>query len=57
MPKLREFIEHIKRVAIEDSRLFFEPYVAVYRVTRSLTKATSGWIKQRLRKRNKADDQ
>lgn len=57
MPKLREFIEHIKRVAIEDSRLFFEPYVAVYRFTRSLTKATSGWIKRRLRKRNKADDQ
>jgi hypothetical protein len=54
---LKEFFEHIKRIAIADTRLFFEPYVTVYRFIRSLTKATSGWIKRRLRKHNKADDQ
>jgi hypothetical protein len=53
---LKEFIEHIKRIAIEDTRLFFEPYVNVFRFIRSLTRAASGWIKRQLRKHDKADD-
>jgi hypothetical protein len=54
---LKKLIEHIKRVAIEDFHLFFEPFVTVFRFIRSLTKAASGWIKRQLRKHNKADDQ
>lgn len=28
---MREFIQHMKKVAIADSKLFFEPYVAIYK--------------------------
>lgn len=55
--KLKELIEHIKRVAIEDFRLFFEPFVTVFRFIRSLTRAASGWIKRQLRKKNEGNDQ
>lgn len=54
---MKELIEHIKRVAIEDFRLFFEPVVTVFRFIRSLTRAVSGWLKRQLRKQNKGDDQ
>jgi hypothetical protein len=54
---LKKLIEHIKRVAIEDFRLFFEPFVTVFRFSRSLTRTASGWIKRQLRKQNKGDNQ
>jgi hypothetical protein len=29
---MREFFQHMKKVAIADSKLFLEPYVAIYNV-------------------------
>ncbi len=34
---MREFLSHMKQVAKSDTRLFFEPYVAVFK-----------WVKRRL---------
>lgn len=28
---MKEFLQHMKKVAIADSKLFFEPYVAIYK--------------------------
>jgi hypothetical protein len=53
---LKEIIERIKRVAIEDFCLFFEPFVTVFRFIRSVAKAASGWIKRQLRKQNEDND-
>lgn len=33
---MKKLIEHLKQVAIEDTRLFFEPYVKVGRFVRRL---------------------
>lgn len=55
-PKLKELIEHIKRVAIEDFRLFFEPFVTVFHFIRSVTKAAFRWIKRQRRKQNEGGD-
>lgn len=27
---MKEFLQHMKKVAIADSKLFFEPYVAIF---------------------------
>jgi hypothetical protein len=29
---MSEFFQHMKKVAIADTKLFFEPYVAVYKI-------------------------
>lgn len=28
---MKEFLQHMKKVAIADSKLFLEPYVAIYK--------------------------
>lgn len=52
----KEIFEHVKRVAIADSKLFFEPYVSVWRGIRRfmsfIVRQTRAWFKAR----NKDDE-
>jgi hypothetical protein len=43
---MKEFFEHIKKIAIEDTRLFFEPYMMVGRFIRRLFRAISSHLKR-----------
>ena len=44
--KMNKLIEHIKKVAIDDIRLFFEPFTTVIRLTRRLVTAVISRIRQ-----------
>jgi len=43
---MKELFEHIKKIAIEDSRLFFEPYMMVGRFIRRLFRTISSRLKR-----------
>jgi len=43
---MKDFFNHLKRVAIADTKLFFEPYVAIGRAIRSAYK----FIEDKIRK-------
>ena len=44
--KMNKLIEHIKKVAIEDTRLFFEPLAAVNRLIRRMATAITSRIRR-----------
>lgn len=52
---MKEFFEHIKRVAIEDFKDFFEPYVWVYRGVRRFIHSSCRKIKSLLGLNKKGD--
>ncbi|MGK5024866.1 hypothetical protein [Janthinobacterium sp. RB2R34] len=54
---MNKLIEHIKKVAIEDTRLFFEPFAAVKRLIRRVATAITSRIKRSKPKDKKDDDQ
>ena len=55
--KMNKLIEHIKKVAIEDTRLFFEPFAAVKRLIRRVATAITSRIRRSKPKDKKDDDQ
>lgn len=54
---MKELIKHLKKVAIEDTRLFFEPYVAVGRLIRRFVATLFSRPKQSNQKSNGGDSQ
>jgi len=52
---MKEIIDHIKKVAIQDFRDFFAPYVFLFRLIRSLASAISRGIKSRWNRNKKGD--
>lgn len=54
-PKMKNFIDHIKQVAIQDFRDFFAPFVWVIRSVRSLASAIFNRIKSRSTRNKKGD--
>ncbi len=52
---MKEIFDHIKKVAIQDFRDFFEPYVFLFRLVRSLASAISRGIKSRWNRNKKGD--
>jgi len=52
---MKELLEHIKRVAIEDFKTFFEPFVWVGRGFKRIIKSLLGRIKSWLRIGGNAD--
>jgi len=54
---MKEFLEHIKKIAIADSRLFLEPYMTVGRFIRRLFRAVFSRFKRSKTNDKKGDDQ
>jgi hypothetical protein len=54
---MNKLIEHIKKVAIEDTRLFFEPLTALKRLIRRVATAIASRIRRSKSKDNKDDGQ
>lgn len=54
---MNKLIEHIKKVAIDDIRLFFEPFTTVTRLTRRLATAVISRIRRSKTKDEKEGDQ
>jgi len=54
---MKEFFEHIKKIAIADSRLFLEPYIAIGRFIRRLFRALSSRLKRSNKNDRNGDDQ
>lgn len=54
---MKEFFDHIKKIAIADSRLFLEPYVAVGRFICRLFRAISSRLKRSKKNDRKGDNQ
>jgi len=54
---MKDLIKHIKQVALDDTRLFFEPYVFVFRATRRFVSAVSAKIRRLMQKHQKDEDQ
>ena len=54
---MKEFLEHIKKIAIEDSRLFFEPYMMIGRFIHRLFRAISSRLKRAKINGKKGDTQ
>jgi len=52
---MKEIIDHIKKVAIQDFREFFAPFVFVFRFIRSVTSATFRGIRSRWNRYKKGD--
>ena len=52
---MKDLIEHIKRIAIADTRLFFEPYVKVGRFIRRLAIALFSRLRGAKHKDNAGD--
>lgn len=46
---MRDFFNHIKRVAVEDFKLYFEPFAAVWKWTRSLCKLIKEKVRQAMK--------
>jgi hypothetical protein len=44
--QMKEFFEHIKKIAIADSRLYFEPYMMMGRFIRRLFRAIFSILKR-----------
>ena len=55
--KMNKLIEHIKKVAIEDTRLFFEPFAAVKRLIHRVATAITSRIRRSKPKDKKDHDQ
>ena len=55
--QMKEFLEHIKKIAIADSRLFLEPYMTVGRFIRRLFRAVFSRFKRSKTNDKKGDDQ
>ena len=55
--KMNKLIAHIKKVAIEDTRLFFEPFTTVTRLTRRLATAVTARLRRSKTKDKKEGDQ
>ena len=55
--KMNKLIAHIKKIAIEDTRLFFEPLTAVKRLIRRMATAITSRIRRSKPKDNKDDGQ
>ena len=55
--KMNKLIAHIKKIAIEDIRLFFEPLVAVKRLIRRVVTAITSRIRRSKPKDKKDYDQ
>jgi len=53
--KIKEIIDHLKKVAIQDFRDFFAPFSFLIRLVRSLTSAICRDIKFRLNRNKKGD--
>ena len=54
---MNKFFEHIKKIAIADSRLFLEPYVTVGRLIRRLFRTVFSRLKRSKTNDRKGDDQ
>jgi len=54
---MKEFLEHIKKIAIEDTRLFFEPYMMVGRFIRRLFRAIASRLKRLMKNCKKGINQ
>jgi hypothetical protein len=54
---MKDLIKHIKQVALDDIRLFFEPFVWVFRAIRRLVSAVSARIRRAMEKQQKDKDQ
>jgi hypothetical protein len=52
---MKEIIDHLKKVAIQDFRDFFAPYVFLIRSVRSLASTISRDIKSRWNRNKKGD--
>lgn len=52
---MKEIIEHIKKVAIQDFKDFFAPFVTVYKWIRHVIRASTTSIKRRLFSSDKED--
>lgn len=55
--KMNKFLEHIKKIAIADSRLFLEPYVTVGRLIRRLFRTVFSRLKRSNTNDRKGDGQ
>lgn len=55
--KMNKLIEHIKKVAFDDIRLFFEPFTKVTRLIRRLATAMSSRFRRSKTKDEKEGDQ
>ena len=55
--KMNKLIAHIKKVAIEDTRLFFEPLAAVKRLILHMATAITSRIRRSKPEDKKDDDQ
>lgn len=54
---MKELLERIKRVAIEDFKFLFEPYVWVWRATRRALSFLFRQVKLMFNRRNKSKDE
>lgn len=54
---MKEFLEHIKKIAIADSRLFLEPYMTAGRFIRRLFRAVFLRLKRSKTNDKKGDGQ
>lgn len=54
---MKDFISHIKKVAINDFRDFFAPFVSVVRAIRKFTSVVSARAKRSIDKRQKGTEE
>ena len=54
--KMKELFEHIKRVAIEDFKTFFEPFVWVWRAVRRCVSAVTRHLRLLFDRKRKGDE-
>ena len=54
---MKEFLEHIKKIAIADSRLFLEPYMMIGRFIRKLFRSVLSRLKRSKKNDGKGDGQ
>jgi hypothetical protein len=54
---MKEFLEHIKKIAIADSRLFLEPYMVIGRFIRRLFRSVFSRLKRSRKNDKKGDSQ
>lgn len=53
---MKELFEHIKRVAIEDFKTFFEPFVWVWRAVRRCVSAVTRHLRLLFDRKRKGDE-
>jgi hypothetical protein len=55
--QMKEFLEHIKKIAIADSRLFLEPYMMIGRFIRKLFRIVLSRLQRSKKNDGKGDGQ